>query len=543
MHTRIIKALVDAKGKTVGGQVVPMPAGSYHEVSGFDLDYYLAHPDVFTVYAEASGPPVYADIHPVTGGISLVVSGRNANYSAGKTRKGRAFRGTWGRRIALWSGASLQNSGGDAALITTTDVPWRPDSATKILRLTKNAATSFGQQICETSDYATTATVEGVGIWARNSGTASLSCQMVMYNAAANHEMYYNFTVDPTDGDWKFITVAPVSNTANTFVWGTDGVHFVRISQRDAGGDAWGAGAVCDFGATYIGTKGRPRFILSNDDTTNTVLHPGNSTAGWPASGRSFQEIVEYYGFKGTLYCIPSVIGTAGYLTANELLGLQDKGWAIGSHSYSHPTGSTDVAGSATGTGLRLLGPYGYALLSDPRQFTASQTGVLCTASNDDTAIYNDVIRGIESCDALGIWNADHLFAIPQGGWDTYVRSAIMRTGIKHIRAISSYNNYNSITVGYPSGGGGTGSSLAPGGWIHQGDAVQTDGALTIGNCTAYVDAVIAAGATGSNYHHGMGTANAAVLDGLVSYLKTKFDLGLIDVVTATQAAFDDGLI
>jgi len=69
MHTRIIKALVDTKGKTVGGQVVPMPAGSYHEVSGFDLDYYLGHPDVFTVYAETSGPPVYANTDKLTGGI------------------------------------------------------------------------------------------------------------------------------------------------------------------------------------------------------------------------------------------------------------------------------------------------------------------------------------------------------------------------------------------------------------------------------------------------------------------------------------------
>jgi len=75
MHTRIIKALVDTKGKTVGGQVVPMPAGSYHEVSGFDLDYYLGHPDVFTVYAETSGPPVYANTDKLTGGIRLSSGG------------------------------------------------------------------------------------------------------------------------------------------------------------------------------------------------------------------------------------------------------------------------------------------------------------------------------------------------------------------------------------------------------------------------------------------------------------------------------------
>lgn len=481
----------------------------------------------------------------LTGGINFSAGGTDCTsaLSFGR-RKGRAFRGTYGRRVALWSGASLQSSQGTAALVTPTSLPPLPDGSTKVLRLTQNAAQSYGQQICETADYTPSGTTTvSVGIWVNNPSGASLSARADFFNASGSRSFWFYYTVDPTNG-WQFLTLSPKSKAGDIFTW-PEAVHYVRVGQRDAGGDTWPAGATCDFGPVYLDTKARPRFIISVDDGTSTVYHPGNITAGWPASGRSFREIVEYYGFKGTAYIIPSLIGTNGYLTRQELLELYGTGWTIGSHSWSHPTGSTDIAGSATGTGLRLLGPYGYSLLSAPHQFTASQTGILCTAANDDSAIYSDVMRGITELGALGIPNPDRFFALPQGAWDASVRSALVRSGVKYVRAISSPTNFHSLTIGRPVGGGNSGSSLNPGGWIHQGDAVQTDGVgtPTLGDVTGYVDDCITYGATGSNYHHGMMTANAAVLDGLCSYLKTKQLAGLIDVVTAEQAAWDDGLI
>lgn len=519
----IVTAKTEAWGEDFPGSRVKWVIGQSREVHDSLIERFRNDPAAWTVSGGSDASPVQAT-NNATGGIEVSANGRNANYQIGKQRKGRTFGGVYGTRVAIWSGGALQNSAGTAALVTTSDLPQRPDAATKVLALTQNAAQSFGQQVCETADYALAAK-EGAGVWVKNTSGAPLSCILTFFNPAADHQLKANICVDPCD-NWMFITISPTSMLSVGWVFGTDNIHFVRVAQNDALGSVWPTGATCYFGPVYSGVKGRARFMLCNDDMTSTVYHPGSLTSGWPASGKSFREIVEYYGFKGTLYCIPPKIGTAGYMTQRELLEMQDSGWAIGSHSYTHPAYSS--------RGLTSLGPVGYADAADTYH---------AQASNDDSAIYADIMAGIDGCRRLGVWNPEYLFALPQGSWDAYVRSAAIRTGAKHIRAISSYNNYNTLGIGLPSGGGNSGSSLQPGGWIHQGDAVQTDGVLSDANIQAYVDACIAQGATGANYHHAMTTANAAQLDVLVAYLKTKSDAGLIEVITATQAAFDDGLI
>lgn len=460
--------------------------------------------------------------NPVTGRIEFSDDGRYGAIASVSPRKGKSFKGAYGRRLSLWS--ALQSSGGAAALVATSDLPVRPDGATKVLRLDQAAGQSYGQATVETSDYATTATKETVGVWVKNPTGVTLSCKLSIFNASGANTGWFNFAVDPCD--WTFMTISPTSMNAGSFVWGTDAVHFVRLAQNDALGDVWPSGAYCLFGPTYIGSKGRPRFVICNDDMTSTVYHSGGATDGWPASGKTFREMVEYYGYKGTLYCVPSKIDQSGYMTRRELLEIQDAGWAIGSHSWTHPAYSN--------RGLMSLGPVGFADAADTYH---------AQATNNDSAIYADIIAGIEGCRALGVRNPEYLFALPQGAWDASVRSAVIRSGIKHVRAISGYNTMHTVGIGSPSGAGGSGTTLIPGGWIHQGDAVQTDGATTIANCEAYIDACIALGATGANYHHAMIQANALVLDGMLSYLKTKSDAGLIDVMTMHEAAFDDGYI
>lgn len=443
-----------------------------------------------------------------------------------RSKRGRQFGGVYGRRIALWSGASLQNSGGTAALVSSSDLPWRTDGATKYMQLTQNATESFGQQICESSDYISpSAAIPTVGLWINNPSGAHLSCEFRIYNTAANKTAAWNFTVAPTGG-WQFLTIAPTSVAFNNLTWGTDEVHYVRISQRNAGGDVWPTGAVCQFGNVYMGSKGRARFMLCADDGIYSILRPQDATTGFPASGNTIVEILEYYGFKGTLYIIPPLVGQSGRITQSELLRLQDEGWSIGSHA------DADYAYSSRG--LRSLGPTGYADPSDTYH---------ALATNDDTAIYSAIMAGVEGLRALGIHHPDWLFSLPQGAWDSYVRSAVIRSGVKHVRGISSYNNYHTVGIGMPAGGGNSASTLHLGGWMHQADAIQTDSALTNGNIETYVDNVIAYGATGANYHHGVTTSNAASLDHLCSYLKTQQDAGLIEVVTGYQAAFDDGLL
>jgi hypothetical protein len=441
------------------------------------------------------------------------------------TRKGAAFKGYYGRRIALWSGAALQNSGGVAALVATSDLPPVYDSATKVLQLTQDASQSFGQVICETSDYTSpTAAVENVGIWAKNTGTATLGCALTLYNAAGNHNCVFYFAVDP--GDWRFLTISPKSIVAGgTFVWGTDGIHYIRVAQRDTT-ETWPAGAVCNFGPLYVGTKGRARLMICSDDGIDCIYQPYNQTVPDVGTGRSIREIVEAYGFKGTLYIISGLVGTAGYIRQADLLRMQDIGWAIGGH------GTKDY--NYNNIGMGSLGPVGYADGGNP--FHAF-------ATNDDTAIYNDVESCITSLKAMGIYNPDYLFALPQGAWDAYVRSGLMRSGVKHVRGTSLATNYHTIAIGQPSGANNTASSLVPGGWIAQADGVQMDGSLTLGDCTGYIDDCITYGASGTAYIHSLGSGAAAKLDGVCSYAATKVAAGSLEVVTATQAAWDDGLI
>lgn len=90
-------------------------------------------------------------------------------------------------------------------------------------------------------------------------------------------------------------------------------------------------------------------------------------TARWQYGGsqaRTSQDLVESYGFRGTLFIVPKWLGTSGvygvgngasYMSADDLLQMWKDGWSVGSHSNTHPF-------SAENAGLRLLGPYGYYL-------------------------------------------------------------------------------------------------------------------------------------------------------------------------------------
>ena len=436
-------------------------------------------------------------------------------------RKGREFKGSYGRRIFI--GASLHSTGGVAALVSDNSLP-KPDAATQVLRITQSAGQSYAQWACESGDFIPASrAASAAGLWVRNLSGVSLSAQLLIYAVNTAYQFRWNFTVDPSI-DWVFITLPYTQTDYQNFNWGTDAIHFCRLVQRDAGGDVWPAGASLDVGPVYIGVRSQARFMVASDDCLSTNYHPVNST-NRPLSGGSFKAIVEYYGFKGSMYCIPSKIGTAGYLTQRELLDIQSQGWSIGSHSYSHPAYSN--------RGLTSLGPVGFADVNDPYH---------ALATNDDSAILADLLRGIDGAKALGIHNPDLYFALPQGAWDTYVRSACIKAGFKHIRATSLITNVRTLSIGLPSGSNNTGSTLQHGGWIHQADAIGTD-AETYANVAAYIDDCIAQGSTGAVYAHGMTVGNVAITDQWMAYLKTKSDAGLIDVVTLDQLAFDDGLI
>ena len=347
---------------------------------------------------------------------------------------------------------------------------------------------------------------------------------------------------------------------------------------------------------------------------------------------RSIQELVEGYGFRGSLFIVPLWLGTTGkygftgsansFMAPSDVVSMWNDGWAVGSHSNTHPS-------SGDNAGLRLLGPYGYFLSNtfdnlpaayvtgfgitagtgrrrvtsgtqaSPSVFTtenahslisnqpivytdiaptgcslgvtyyvasgqggstftlATDQGTLTAlvnnttapwsglsnyrhpgSSNDDSAICADVVAGAEGIRALGISTGYKFFALPQGAWDQYVRSACIRAGIVWVRGIGAA--VRTINIGIPSGGGG--GAIPSGGWILQQDSIQTDGVVTSAAQDSYVSDLLVQGACGCCYHHALSTANIASIDRLCQNLRAKVDAGSIDVLTCDELAKELGI-
>lgn len=396
----------------------------------------------------------------------------------------------------------------------------------------------------------------------------------------------------------------------------------------------------------YVGTTSltSTTFTLYTDSALSSQAtstgFSGNAPYQYGGSQeRSCQQIVESYGFRGSLFIVPGWLGSTGkygvgtstsvtpitlqYLAATDVQAMYNEGWAIGSHSNTHPSNGENA-------GLRLLGPYGYYLsdysqlsskyqtnwsLSQKRRVTAgtqaspsvfttenahkfatnqpivftdvaptgctlgvtyyvssipstttftlaTDQGTLASGVNnttgawsgtanyrypgsapDDSAIYADVMAGIAGVAALGISTGATFFALPQGSADEYVRSALIRSGIKWVRGIGSQatgfttGGIRTFTVGAPSGSGLSQIQDPPGGWLAQPDAVQTDGAgsPTIPTIKAYMDDVINMGSCGCCYHHALSTTTLAGLDQACAYARTKVDAGLLDVITLDE--------
>jgi len=371
----------------------------------------------------------------------------------------RTYRGAFGRKVASWSSA-LQNQAGTVALVSG-DLPPLADNATQVLQLTQNVTASFGQQNPLDAGQAylpVSATVApNMGVWVKNQGTRTLNFELRVFNAAANRTLTWNGAIEPTN-QWQFMTFSASQAVAGGgWVFGTDVIAYVRITQKDNGpAGAWQAGEYLKFGNVYADVKARPRFLIGFDDGYANVVTPNNTalvsgaaavtntaanvlntgaphnltigapirftdtaptsltvgttyyvqtvpsntsftlatdqftlqttatttgfagTANWQyagSQGRSGQQIVEEYGFRGTLFIVPGWLGSSGkygygstpsaFMSAADVQAIYAAGWSVGSHSNSHPSNNENA-------GLRLLGPYGYFLSNTVDNLPAS---------------------------------------------------------------------------------------------------------------------------------------------------------------------------
>ncbi len=535
--------------------------------------------------------------------------GKLPNFPQRALRRNLGFSGgSMGRQICTWS--SLGAVVGDATLVN--DVPPMPDGATQSVRIGRNAGVTTCHAPVALAAYTpATGTFPSIGVWIKNPGTRALDFRIRLWNAATSRSIVYGGSARP-GRNWEFYTLSTKSTVLSTWTFGVDQISFVRVEQFDAGSNgAWVDGESLIFGSVYADIKGRPRFLLTFDDVPSNVYRPYPLSVSSPVSGRSSKQMMDYYGFRGTVFLTGKVFNrTSAGATTADIRALIDAGWSVGSHSMTHPV-------NAAGDGLRLLGPMGYNLsrqagngrndcrvtsttasndtftcegnhnlsVGSKIEFTTGaptgfQTGVtywpfatsgttfklaategLANAGTsldvpadwsgsvewrfsgsapDDSAIYADIMGGINWVSSAGINGHEEYFALPQGGWDHFVRTAVERAGIRYTRGIASPAvTHRSIHMGLtnsarPTGGTVSSSPHWAPGWPEQADAISTDQSFSLAQAKAYVDECITNGYTGANYHHSAADS-PDVLDGLLDYLKTKSDAGLIDVVTVWE--------
>lgn len=220
--------------------------------------------------------------------------------------------------------------------------------------------------------------------------------------------------------------------------------------------------------------------------------------------------------FIGTDLPAPLVTGTKYYLSAISTTVFKVHTTAMGSVTAADVVDLTS-AGIAANFGVRYWG-----------------------SANDYTAILAEFQGGQSAMQAMGFKAYEH-YALNQGAWDIYTEQAAIETGFKTAWTIANkayrvapfdiaFNIPGNSTVSTFGSNGAT-----PASWMNIPTAVQTDGSPTAADARAYVRALAAYGLVGGNYHHGLTTANAAVLLAYLDELKVQSDRGLLDVMTITE--------
>ena len=360
-----------------------------------------------------------------------------------------------------------------------------------------------------------------------------------MSNVAGNFTNYSKSLLSVAPG-WGFYLIPKTqfdaSKTGTGFDWSLS-LQTLRIIAADSqAGDinTLTNGEYIVIGGITMGANQRPKFMICTDDSKTDVVGTTVNIAGGDGIVRphSMASFIASYGFPFTVYAIGGLIGTPGYCTVSMLKAAKDMGAVIGSHCYSFATSVGWSKIGASNAGLRMLGPYGYNLAP-----VGSYQCAGYSVPNDDTAIFTDIKRGIDTIASFGFADTAAHFALPEGGYDSYVCSALGRAGVQTVGGAGS------TVSGFGYNTGGTGgysppSTLHPitlGGTPWVTTSIQLDGSPIASDITAYVDKIIANQSVGACYTHnfsltGTPNSNAEKLKALCDYLVTQS--ASIDVVS-----------
>lgn len=126
--------------------------------------------------------------------------------------------------------------------------------------------------------------------------------------------LMYHHVREADAGDTKLtrgLTVAPAAFETQMIYLQQQGYQTVSMRQL--------------FNALYLGEPLPPKPVLLTFDD------------GYSDNYEVAAPILEKYGFSGTFYIITGMVGNAGYMTWDQVKGLEDMGMEIGGHTATHP--------------------------------------------------------------------------------------------------------------------------------------------------------------------------------------------------------------
>ena len=136
--------------------------------------------------------------------------------------------------------------------------------------------------------------------------------------------------------------------------WDSYAVYRLDRRVHDLDADAWLPLAAVEAEGYTVGefdpsAVTRVRLRVADDGTRPVTVHadrlalapraPGAVVSitfddGWSDHARYAAPAMRPYGWPGTAYVVPYLVGTAGYMADDELQALADEGWEIGGHYH-----------------------------------------------------------------------------------------------------------------------------------------------------------------------------------------------------------------
>jgi len=178
--------------------------------------------------------------------------------------------------------------------------------------------------------------------WVKSDDWTNVSLASLLISTNAFTDFYFihinSFIVGKTDNEWIEVSIPRSAFSASgTPNWTTvDSVIFRLVGVNGQTPTVWFDG----FGLVNEPSAGIVSIVF--DDSRASAY-----TTGKP--------IMDIYGYRGTMYAIPDLIGTADYMTQAQTDNLHNSGWDIAGH---HQTNLSDITAAAAETAVRSVSHY-----------------------------------------------------------------------------------------------------------------------------------------------------------------------------------------